>query len=689
MKPKETTVKYIDYTIFFFVVLFLASLTTSIFINQVGYYGAFVFILYRYFYTKENQFFKTGLELPFILLVAAELLSSIFSLNQAQSFHFTKRLLIISTFYVFTVAVQNLDRAKLIFNLFLFFTITSWIVYLFFAYDHYIHGKYLSDTGPPVYQMIITTSELISFTVLLLFAFVINEKANWKYKLIYIAGFCISAIALLATYKKTGWIGTAAGILAILIVKKQWKLIAGCCVVIIGLYFLEKDESRVLEYSLDDSRIELINSFETEGRAYNVFYENDSMVVSDFENGLLVVRNSKVVKNIKLPEAVYEFKKWKSNFYVAHLADKRFILLRKTENELQQIDEFISPGFVRSFMITNDYLYVNDLDSGLTIYRNPFELNDTIRYPMLNKNNVMMVDSTQIFFTSQSNEIKIYELKNYLPTADYFVNYQLDNYTSVNYFNRLIISSNWKGTKVYDIKNNTLNEISNNNNLKAIRLVEESKDNFLMSSLDKNICAVKMDSVGKLKIIAEYSLDYLPISMIFENGKIITTNVVEGRFKRIFDTHHPNNLVRFALWRAGWEIFKDYPIFGVGDIDLGLLYKKYKRYFDKELHGHLHNNYIHILATLGLFGFIAFMFLLIKIFMINNKIYSGVKDIPSASSFALGTIGVFISFLVSGLVEWNYGDHEIITMLWFILGLNVGTYNLVLKQRSHMEREGK
>lgn len=682
MKESKTIVKYIDYTIIFFSILFIASLTNSIFINQVGYYGALVFILSRYFYTKENQFYKTGLELAFILLVAAELLSSIFALNQSQSFlYMFKRVLIIPTFYVFTVAAQNIDRAKLLFNLFLLFTITSWVIYLFFAYDYLINSKFsIAETGPPIYQMIITTSELVSFTVVLLFAFVLNEKVNWKYRIIYISGFCISLLALLATYKRTGWIGTAGGILAILIVKRQWKVLAVGCIALIALFLFEKNESKVFEYSFDNARIELINTLETEGRAHDVFYENDTVVVSDYENGLLIVRNNEIVNNIKVPGAVSRFRKWKNNFYVAFLADKRFILFHKTGDGLQQIDEFISPGFVRSFTIANGFLYVNDSDSGLTIFRNPVELNDTLRYPMLKDNNTMVVDSSHIFFTSHLLEVKIYKLNNYLPSLEDIVNYQLDSYTSLKYIDNLIIRSDWSGTTVYDIRNNRLNEISTNEKLKAIYMVKTGKGKLLMASLNKILYVVNFDSVGSLTIEGEYSLGYLPGSIVIGNDKIITSYKVQGRLNSIFDIHKPTNFARFALWRAGWKIFKDYPIFGVGDIDLGNLYRKYKRYFDKEIHGHLHNNYIHLLVTLGLFGFIVIIFLLFRIAQLNNRIYSEVRDIPFISSFALGTIGVFFSFVVSGFFEFNYGDHEIITMLWFVLGFNFGIYKLALKQ---------
>jgi len=75
------------------------------------------------------------------------------------------------------------------------------------------------------------------------------------------------------------------------------------------------------------------------------------------------------------------------------------------------------------------------------------------------------------------------------------------------------------------------------------------------------------------------------------------------------------------------------------------------------------------LVTLGILGFIATMFLLLKILIIHVKNYYKLKGEPFAESYALGSAGSFAAFLVSGLTEWNFGDHEIITMIWFMLAL--------------------
>ena len=93
----------------------------------------------------------------------------------------------------------------------------------------------------------------------------------------------------------------------------------------------------------------------------------------------------------------------------------------------------------------------------------------------------------------------------------------------------------------------------------------------------------------------------------------------------------------------------------------------------------MHNNFVHLLVILGIVGFAVVMFMLFKIFQLHLKIYNTVKDIPFVSSYALGATAAFVGFLFSGLGEWNFGDQEIITMVWFSLGLNIAFYKSYLK----------
>jgi hypothetical protein len=62
--------------------------------------------------------------------------------------------------------------------------------------------------------------------------------------------------------------------------------------------------------------------------------------------------------------------------------------------------------------------------------------------------------------------------------------------------------------------------------------------------------------------------------------------------------------------------------------------------------------------------------------LIYKNIYNSLKKIPIASSFSIGAFASFIGFLFSGLAEWNFGDQEIITMVWFILGLSISFFKV-------------
>jgi len=183
-----------------------------------------------------------------------------------------------------------------------------------------------------------------------------------------------------------------------------------------------------------------------------------------------------------------------------------------------------------------------------------------------------------------------------------------------------------------------------------------------------------------MEISRTFNLKFIPNSTSYINGKLYLTNVKRSRLLSIFDPYIPSNFNRIALWRAGFEIFKDYPLFGVGDIDLAEYYKQYKRPYDKEIQGHMHNNFIHFLVTLGLFGLLALLFLFTKMIIIDFKIYKKVKDQPFLSSLALGTLASFCGILAAGLTELNFWDHEIQTLVWFTFGLNIALFLLSKKE---------
>ena len=83
------------------------------------------------------------------------------------------------------------------------------------------------------------------------------------------------------------------------------------------------------------------------------------------------------------------------------------------------------------------------------------------------------------------------------------------------------------------------------------------------------------------------------------------------------------------------------------------------------------------MATLGLFGLLAVIYLFYKIIRIDLNIYKKLKDKPFASSYALGALAAFCGFIISGLTELNFWDHEITTLIWFTFGLNIAFFKSI------------
>ncbi len=680
--PQSNIVKTIDNLVFFFMLVFLASLTNSIFVNQLGYYGALILLLARFFITKDNPFEKTGLETALLWFIAAEIFSLIFSLNHPQDLLFaTRRFLLMPLIYVTVASTPDIKRAKVFFNVFIIAAVITSLVYIAFSYQYFIANLYsVKQSGPSLFQYPITSSEILSIVSVFLFAFLINEKGDLKFKLIVALGFLITIIALVATYKRTGWLATGFGIFLIIFLMKKWKYVIPLLILTAALFIYEKNISEVKIFSIENNRLHLLSSFRTDGRAYDLTTSDGYYYISDYEDGLLKYRNAKKLEKMEVPSPIVSLQKW-NQYYLGYFSDTRFISYRENSaGNLVRAAECLPPGFTVAHAIVGKFLYTLDLDSGLTIFENPSTLNKIYRNNLFAKYKRVFADSSLILFFSPDSGLSFYKLINGIPASKLYSFKPKFSVNSIYYLNSLLYLSSNSGINTYRVTKDSLQFLSDFKEAGKVFFWKKTDNKLIAADQSKNIFIKNADSLSNFKFLGK--TEFVPASVTVKGDTLITSFVKRSRLLSIWDPYLPANTVRFSLWKAGWKMFLDHPVFGVGDIDLAFLYKQYKSKYEKEIQGHMHNNFVHILVTLGLFGFLTFCFLLFQLFKIDFKIFNEMKDVSFASSYVLGTIAALSTVIIAGLTEMNFFDHEIMTLLWFTFGLNVAIYKLNKKKNT-------
>ena len=108
---------------------------------------------------------------------------------------------------------------------------------------------------------------------------------------------------------------------------------------------------------------------------------------------------------------------------------------------------------------------------------------------------------------------------------------------------------------------------------------------------------------------------------------------------------------RMAHWQAGWHMFEDHPITGVG---AGNYNANYPDYYVREAfrfsQGHAHNFYIHILAENGIVGLAIYLTLILSFLLVALRVAIVSTD-RLTRALALGALGTMTAVYVHNAFE--------------------------------------
>ncbi|MDA2933065.1 O-antigen ligase family protein [Acidobacteria bacterium AH-259-D05] len=146
-----------------------------------------------------------------------------------------------------------------------------------------------------------------------------------------------------------------------------------------------------------------------------------------------------------------------------------------------------------------------------------------------------------------------------------------------------------------------------------------------------------------------------------------------GDFKqRLYSSFDPDDTttqVRIELLRTGRNIIAAHPWTGLGPRMVPRLYDEYNETdeFPGWIYQHLHNNFVQIAAEMGIITLIVWMSLWVRVFWDFASFARDPVSDRFSTCLAISGMGVLAAFLLAGLLEYNFGDSEILILLLFFI----------------------
>jgi len=124
---------------------------------------------------------------------------------------------------------------------------------------------------------------------------------------------------------------------------------------------------------------------------------------------------------------------------------------------------------------------------------------------------------------------------------------------------------------------------------------------------------------------------------------------------------------RLLIWKTGWRMFSDRPVFGHGLNTFMSVFEKYRPPDYKDI-VYAHNCFLQMAAETGIIGFLIFLWFCVSIFIRAFSNFFGASD-RFLKATAIGAAACIIATLTNSLVDTNLYSLPLAVLFWSLCGL--------------------
>ena len=165
---------------------------------------------------------------------------------------------------------------------------------------------------------------------------------------------------------------------------------------------------------------------------------------------------------------------------------------------------------------------------------------------------------------------------------------------------------------------------------------------------------------GTYKVVFTFALFF-----VLAFGAVV---VWQTRDRNALSLGDPSSSLRMQVARVGLSRIPIHPIFGHGMDAMKMHWTEWG--FPGKDMLHLHSTPLQLAFDRGLPMLALWLWMVIAFWLTIARAERSAADLSDTNSYGilLGTLGALTGFLVSSLVNYNYGDAEVAMMFWFLMG---------------------